>query len=70
MMGIISGLLPLIFTAAEWFLKRSLDNREMQDLFYKFVERIQGEYLKSAKLREAAKARLAAIMEKPFVEAP
>lgn len=69
-MGIISAILPLIFTAAEWFLKRSLEKKEMQELFYKFVERIQGEYLKSAKLREGAKARLAAIMEKPFEEAP
>jgi hypothetical protein len=53
-----------------FFLGKNADNKKMMELFYKFVERIQGLYLKSAHLRDDAKARMKALAEKPFVESP
>jgi hypothetical protein len=54
-------------------LGKNIDNKQMMELFYKFVERIQTLYLKSAHLSEDAKKRWALLEEKAkagFQESP
>lgn len=51
-------------------LGNNADNKKMMELFYKWVEKIQGMYLKSAHLSDDAKKRWKELMEKPFVESP
>ena len=53
-----------------YILSKNAQDAQMMDLFYKFVEKIQGLYLKSAHLQQDAERRLKSIMEKPFVETP
>lgn len=53
-----------------WWIGKDAGNKEGMELFYKFVEKIQGLYLKSAHLREDAKRRLNTINAKPFSESP
>lgn len=53
-----------------WILGKNAEDKQMMELFYKWVEKIQGLYLKSAHLRDDAKKRLEAIQNKPFVESP
>jgi hypothetical protein len=38
-----------------WILGNNAENKQMQELFYKFVERIQSMYLKSAHAQADAK---------------
>ncbi|TXH08653.1 MAG: hypothetical protein E6R04_10225 [Spirochaetes bacterium] len=65
-----TSILTFALQVASYFLGKNADDKEMQELFYKFVERQQAEYLKSQKAREMAQKRLKAIMDKPFVETP
>lgn len=51
-----------------WILGKNKENKEMQELFYKFVEKQQKEYLNSANMRLNAQARMKAISEKLFEE--
>lgn len=53
-----------------WFFQKNADNKQAMELFYKWVEKIQALYLKSAHLREDAKRRLKEINDAPFVESP
>ena len=52
----------------DWVLQRNRDNKEMADLYFKWVERQQKEYLNSKVMRDSAQARLKEINDKPFVE--
>ena len=52
----------------DWVLQRNRDNKEMADLYFKWVERQQKEYLNSKVMRDRAQARLKEINDKPFVE--
>ena len=70
MTAIITTLIPIAFSILEYFLTRNKENKEMAQLFYKFVEKIQNEYLMSANMRDDAKDRMKKITEKPFIEAP
>jgi hypothetical protein len=54
----------------DWILQRNRDNKEMADLYFKWVERQQGEYLNSKVMRERAKERIKALMDKPWAETP
>lgn len=51
-----------------WFLNKNKEDKEMQELFYKFVEKQHLEYMNSSLMRDKAKIRFREIMEKPFVE--
>lgn len=70
MASIFTALIPIALEIVGFFLRKNANDEEMAKLFYKWVEKIQDEYLMSAKTRELAKERLKAISEKPFVEAP
>jgi len=69
-MGIITAILPVILQIVGYFLTKNKQNTEMQELFYKWVEKIQDDYMMSAEMRDKAKARLQSILEKPLIEAP
>jgi hypothetical protein len=68
--SIISALMPVALELVGYFLRKSANNEEMAKLFFKWIEKIQDEYLMSAKNRDFAKERLKAISEKPFIESP
>lgn len=69
MLSSILGLvIPIGLKLLEYFLSKNKDDREMMELFYKFIDKVQSEYLNSAKMRLLAKERMKAIMEKPFEE--
>lgn len=69
-MGIITAILPVVLQIVGYFLTKNKQNTEMQELFYKWVEKIQDDYMMSAEMRDKAKARLQSILEKPLIEAP
>lgn len=68
----MASFIPLIITVAlqvaSYLFSKDKDNRELMELFYRWVEKIQGMFLKSAHLREDAQRRWKELMEKPFVE--
>jgi hypothetical protein len=70
MTAIISALIPIALQIVGYFLSKNSENKEMAELFFKWVEKQQGEYLMSATMRDHAKERFKSIMEKPFVETP
>lgn len=69
-MAIISAILPVVLQIVGYFLTKNKDDAAMAELFYKWVEKQQGEYLMSATMRDHAKERFKSISEKPFVETP
>lgn len=68
MLGIIGALLPAVIQMIGWFLGKASADKEMMELFYKFVEKFATEYLNSVKLMNYAKAGLKELKNKPFVE--
>ncbi len=68
--AIIGLIVPIGLKVLEYFLDKSKENAEMMRLFYDFVERTNKEYLNSATMREHAKARMKAILDKEFKESP
>lgn len=68
----MTAFFPLIVEVAlqllSWILSRNKENKEMQELFYRFIEKQHEGYLNSAIMREKSQARLKAIFEKPWVE--
>lgn len=70
MTGIIAALIPIGLELIGYFLRKNKEDAKMAEAFYKWVEKIQDEYLMSAQMRDKAKDRLKKIMEKPFVESP
>jgi hypothetical protein len=62
----------MVFTVAlqvlGWVLNKNSEDKQMQELFYKFIERQHEEYLNSARMRVNAQNRMKSILEKPFVE--
>lgn len=63
-------IISFVLTIAEYFLRRSLDNKAARELFYQFVDRIQKNYMQVVELRDEAKKQLEDLAKKPFVEAP
>lgn len=70
MASIFTALIPIALEIVGYFLRKNANDEEMAKLFFKWVEKIQDEYLMSAKMRDLAKERMKAISEKPFIEAP
>lgn len=68
----MASFIPLVVEVGlgilAWFLNMKKEDREMQELFYKFVDKQHEEYLNSALMREKAKERLKVISEKEWVE--
>ena len=52
--GIGQLIVTVLLMGAEYFLGRAKDNKKMMELFHKFVERRQRDYLNSKELRDAA----------------
>ena len=70
MTAIIAAVIPVALQLVGYFLTKNKENKEMAEAFYKWVEKIQDEYLMSATMRDKAKERMKKIMEKPFIETP
>jgi hypothetical protein len=70
MTAIIAAVIPVTLQLVGYFLTKNKENKEMAEAFYKWVEKIQDEYLMSATMRDKAKERMKKIMEKPFIETP
>lgn len=68
MTSIIAALIPVALNLIEYFLSKNKEDKEMQALFYRFVEKFAGEYLNSKKLRDHASKQLAELDGKPFQE--
>ena len=68
----LTGFIPLIVEVGlgilAWLLNKNSQDKEMQELFYKFIEKQHEGYLNSAIMRDKAKERLKTIFEKPWVE--
>lgn len=67
-LGIIGAILPLAIKLLSWFLDKAQADKEMMELFYKFVEKFATEYLNSVKLANWAKAQMEELKNKPFEE--
>lgn len=70
MTSILTALIPIALEIVGFFLRKNKEDAAMAELFFKWVEKIQDEYLMSAQMRDKAKERLKSISEKPFVESP
>jgi len=68
MTSILTALIPIALEIVGYFLRKNANNEKMAEAFYKWIDKIQDEYLMSATMRDKAKARMKEIMEKPFVE--
>ena len=68
MTSIIAAIIPVALKLIEYFLSRNKADKEMQELFFKFVDKFAGEYLNSKKLRDHARKQMAALEGKPFEE--
>lgn len=66
----LGAILTVALNVVTWILSKNKENKEMQELYLKFIERQSAEYLNSAQMRDAAKARLKKILELPFEETP
>lgn len=51
-----------------WVLDRNRENKQMHELYMRFIDKQQDRYMNSAVMRESAKERLKTILEKPFQE--
>lgn len=68
MSSILQLVVTVVLMAAEYFLGKAKDDKAMMDLFYRFVEARQKDYLNSKLLRDEAQSQLKKLSEKPWVE--
>lgn len=61
-------VLTVAFQIVAWILNSKAEDKEMQELFYQFIEKQHNGYLNSANMRIKAKERMTSIMAKPFTE--
>ena len=61
-------IITVALTVLGWFIDRNKEDKELQELFFKFVEKVAGDYLNSVKLRDHARKQLEELRNKPWEE--